>query len=267
VKRVATPTPLLERLFGFLTELRGANRFVLRARPRYYADAVAYRILKFVRLPASGRMRTLQMIDGTLLSYRLNRGDIQAIREIWLSQTYSPPLPSQSFGVFVDLGANIGFTTLYFARRYGAHTCVAVEPDPDNARLLRHNLAQNGIRATIFEAAVGPRDGSVRFAQDRESNLGRVAAEGVTVPMVSMDTVVHATAHDRVDLLKMDIEGGEAELFAGPTGWLDTIDAIMMEFHPDVADPNPILSTIKARGFRHIRAGSIREGSTDAFVR
>lgn len=75
----------------------------------------------------------------------------------------------------VDIGANIGFTSVYFARRFGARTVVAIEPDPDNAWLLRKNLAsQNNIDAEALGAAAGEADGKASFARAGQSNLGRV---------------------------------------------------------------------------------------------
>ena len=266
---IASPTPWPQRLRGFATELRGAAHFTPASRPRYCADAVIYRLLRVFPGSASDRVRTIVLRDGTKLTYRRNRGDIQSIREVWLAPTYEPPFATPGFDVVVDLGANVGFATLYFARRYGARTCVAVEPDPDNARLLRRNLEQNGIRAIVFEAAVGSEDGEASFATAAEANLGRLTADedGIPVRVLSMPTVLAQLEGNRVDLLKIDIEGGEGDLFAGDTGWLDRVDAIMMELHSTVVATAPIVSRIESHGFRHIPVNSFRWGTTDAFVR
>jgi len=228
-----------------------------------------YRLLRLVPSSASGRIRTIALRDGTRLSYRRNRGDIQTIREIWLCPTYEPPFPARRLDVVVDLGANIGFTSLYFARRLGAGTCVAVEPDAANASLLRRNLEQNGIAAIVLEAAVGRLDGTAMFTSAAESNLGRLAdAKGATpVRVVSMRTVLEHVGDRRIDLLKIDIEGGEGALFDADTTWLDRVDAIMMEFHPGVAEIAPIIERIQAHGLRHIPVNSVRFGTADAFVR
>jgi FkbM family methyltransferase len=267
VNRISSATPFLERVKGFARELRCAAHFAPASRARYCADTVAYRVLRIVPSMASDRIRTLELRDGTKISYRRNRGDIQAIREIWFMPTYLPPFPSDGLDVVVDVGANIGFTTVYFARRHGARTCIAVEPDADNARVLRRNLEQNGIRAIVLQAAVGHRDGTAYFARAEESTLGRLADDGLPVRVLSMPTVLAELGGRRVDLLKVDIEGGEGELFSGDTAWLDDVDALMMEFHPTAAEPAPIIASLETRGFRHIPVDSVRHGTTDAFVR
>jgi FkbM family methyltransferase len=268
VSRIASPTPWPARVGDFLVELRGAARFAPASRLRYCVDAVLYRLLRLLPSTASECVRTIRLRDGTLLSYRRNRGDIQSLRDIWLLPTYEPPFAGR-VDVVVDLGANIGFATLYFARRLGARTCVAVEPDAGNARLLRRNLEQNGIRATVLEAAVGAADGTATFAAAQESNLGRLTdtADGTPVPVVSMRTVLQGLDSGRIDLLKIDIEGAERDLFTGDTAWLDRVDAIMMEFHADAAAPEPILACIEGHGLRHIAGNSVQAGTTDAFVR
>lgn len=269
LSRVSSATPWPTRVREFVVELGGASHFARASRLRFCSDALVYRWLRLFPSSASDRMRTVRLRDGTRLSYRRNRGDIQSVREVWLTPTYEPPFPVESFDVVVDLGANLGFTTLYFARRYGAHTCVAVEPDPANARLLRLNLAQNGLTAIVLEAAVGREDGNASFARAHESNLGHLSSDGggIIVPVVSMPTVLAKLNGARVSMLKIDIEGGESDLFAGDTGWMDRIDAIMMELHSAVVATEPVVATIKSHGFRHIPVDTFRSGTTDAFVR
>jgi hypothetical protein len=62
----------------------------LRSTLRYAGDTVLYRGLYFGR--PSGRERTIRVGNGVSLTYRLNRGDIQAIREVWVEECYRPPV-------------------------------------------------------------------------------------------------------------------------------------------------------------------------------
>lgn len=84
---------------------------------RYGAD------LLLVRIRQSDRVRRIQLLDGTRLSYRLNRGDMQSIREVWLDEAYELPFKPAS-GVLIDLGANIGLTSLWLAKRYCYHKII-----------------------------------------------------------------------------------------------------------------------------------------------
>lgn len=214
------------------------------------ADILGFRVLRLVRFPRAHATRTVTTREGTLLTYRLNRGDIQAIREIWLDEVYQPPHEAYRMRSVVDLGANIGFTSVYLAQRLRPACLVAVEPDPDNVAILRRNLAQNGIDAIVIEAAVGPSDGSARFRRNASSNLGVLADDGdVTVPVVSVPSIMErlGPSPQRM-LLKLDIEGGEQQVFAADVGWLDQIGCLLAELHPAVADVEQIVALIERSG-------------------
>src|SRR4051794_22115217 len=105
---------------------------------RFASDVFLSRLIGRVPLPNSNRDRAIRVRGGIELHYRLNRGDLQSIREVWIDEVYRLPFDVTP-EVLVDLGANIGLTSLWLARRYGCRTVIAVEPSPDNARLARLN--------------------------------------------------------------------------------------------------------------------------------
>jgi FkbM family methyltransferase len=239
----------------------------VRSFARFAADLLSLRVLRLVRMAPSGRERRIELRDGTRLTYRLNFGDLQSIREVWLEGAYRLPFEATS-GVLIDLGANIGLTTVWLAKRYRYATIIAVEPSPGNARLARLNFAANGIDAEVLEAAVGPSDGTAFFDDNESSNLGRVSPAGRPVAMVSMTTVLeHLPETASVDLVKMDIEGGEEALLQGNLGWLARVRSLIAEFHPAVIDYPRAVRTLQQAGFRYIAAGTAHTGSMDSFVR
>jgi FkbM family methyltransferase len=255
---------------GLAHELRGG--WSLTADPRSFArfasDVLLARLGRRVPLPNQNQPRTIRLRAGFDLHYRLNSGDLQSIREVWIDECYRLPfdlLPER----LVDLGANIGLASLWFAHRYGCKVIVAVEPSPENAELVRRNLHGNNLPAEIVEAAVGPHDGVVRFEDSTDSNMGRVGAGGREVPMVSMKTVLEKLPPGvDVDLVKMDIEGGEGPLLEGDLGWLGRVRSVIAEFHPAVIDYPAAIRQIEGQGFRYIPAHSAADfDSADAFVR
>jgi FkbM family methyltransferase len=243
------------RVHGLMNELAVLGDFAWSSRGRVATDIVLSRVTRGRGWTAADRIRTVSMNDGTLLSYRLNFGDVQAVREIWRDAVYLPPDQASQSSWFLDLGANIGFASVFMAKRTGIKHVIAVEPDADNARLLRRNLAQNHINAIVLEAAVGDRDGTATFVRSRESNLGHVGEGGDTpVELVSMATVLDHVSGDERVLMKIDIEGGERELFAGDVSWLEHVMALTMEIHPAVADSPRIHTLLTDAGF-HFAVG------------
>jgi FkbM family methyltransferase len=257
----------LGRAAGVAHELSVLRQFRLVYWPRLFSDILLYRVMHFVRLPWEDAARTVRMRDGTWLTYRLNRGDIQAIREVWLDEVYLPPQVARTLRQVVDLGANIGFASIYLARRLHATQVVAVEPDPGNGAILQRNLEQNDIPGIVVGAAASHFDGHASFRSDRASNLGQLDADGdLRVRVISM-----ASVNDQLldpvapALLKVDIEGGEEQLFTGDLSWLDRFDCVLAELHPGRADLARIASLVEAGGFRFRPAG--QGGTTSCWIR
>jgi FkbM family methyltransferase len=239
--------------------------------PRYAVDVLAYRGLAvWPSMPSSGCERQVVTRDGIRLTYRRNRGDIQGIREVFCDEHYRLP-PSIRPATLVDLGANIGLTSVWFAKRYGVVRVVGVEPVGANVVIARRNLADNEVEGEIVEAAIGPTRGRVSFEMDRASNLGRVGpgspgVDVLDVEMVTMDDVLGRLGSG-ADLVKLDIEGGEDALLQGDLSWLDRVGAIIAELHPAVVDCQAVADRLSACGLRHLPPSSLWPGSMGMFVR
>lgn len=219
-------------------------------------DVLAYRRMRLGRIRSYNDRRRIVTRRGTVIHYRRNRGDIQSIREVWLERVYSVPFGDRP-KVIVDLGANIGLTSVFFCEQLAPQRLVAVEPDPGNAEMLRLNTRDCPAAVEVVVAAVGPEDGTVYFAESDESNLGRVSQSGRPVRCVSMPSLMKATGLSCIDLLKIDIEGSEGALLSGAGDWLDRVGAIMIEFHPNVVDAPALAALLESRGFRHFTRNEV----------
>ena len=76
----------------------------------------------------------------------------------------------------------------------------------------------------------------VRFQAAEESNLGRLSNERELVTAISMKSLLNSHGSSQVDLVKIDIEGGEEALLTGPSEWLYRTKAIIAEFHSGAVD-------------------------------
>jgi FkbM family methyltransferase len=212
------------------------------------------------------RCREVRLRGGIQLCYRLNKGDLHSIREVWFDEAYRLPFDLPS-GTLLDLGANIGLTSVWLAKKYVIERVIAVEPDQSNAILARRNLDLNAIKSEVLEAAIGSQEGTVGFESNQVSNLGRVSEKGLPVTMITVDTILERSACQRLALVKIDIEGGEQQLFEGPMNWLDCTDAIIIEFHPTLVDHPKIIKAVAGRGFTYIRSNSVFPNNMDCFKR
>lgn len=265
-------TRWLKRAFAACHSLYGECRASVREAKdfrswlRLSQDFGISRLLKYLPKQIRNQERQVELRNGVKLRYRLNRGDIQSIREVLLEHAYRLAFPISN-GVLVDLGANIGLTSVWLTKEYGFASVIAVEPDAGNAALARKNFDLNGIPGTILEAAIGPFDGTVRFQAAEESNLGRLSDEGELVRSISMRSVLNRFCLSEVDLVKMDIEGGEEALLTGPPEWLYQTKAIIAEFHPNAVNYRALTQLLERHGFNHIRAGTAFANNMDSFHR
>jgi FkbM family methyltransferase len=135
-------------------------------------------------------------------------------------------------GVFVDVGANLGSTTLAALRLHGFTRAVALEPDPLNARYLRALVAVNGLEGSVavVEAAVADHEGQLPFearertASGRRSGSGGLGEDGtVLVQAASLDALADRGVYEpgEVGLLWMDAQGAEAMALRGASQLLD----------------------------------------------
>mgnify|MGYP002622902386 CR=1 FL=1 len=166
----------------------------------------------------------------------------------------------------LDLGAHYGYFSLLLAKAVGpAGHVVAFEANPENARLVRANVALNGMedRVTVEQAAVGGRDAASvelfagRGGASMEWTLSASFAtrespeptrpDAVRTRMVSLDG--YLAGRPPVSLVKMDIEGAEAEaLPAARTLLRETRPTIVLEFHRDVGWP--AIVALREAGYR-----------------
>jgi len=262
--------PPLKRFWSVLPELIREWRTCVKlcADPqsvlRLGLDFALSRFLLIAPKNLFGRVRKIRFQGGVQLCYRLNKGDLHSIREVWFDEAYRLPFEDPS-GTLLDLGANIGLTSVWLAKRYPIERVIAVEPDSDNAMLARRNLELNAIKSEVLEAAIGPYEGKATFESNQVSNLGRLSEKGVPVAMMTVDMILEKFGCSRLGLVKIDIEGGEQQLFDGPLDWLNRTNAIIIELHPFAVDCSKIIKAIEGHDFTYIRSSSVFPNNMDGF--
>ena len=168
----------------------------------------------------------------TPLFARLGSTDIRSFNAVFGRRQHAVKVHEEP-RIVLDLGANVGFTTIDLALRFPSATIVAVEPEPDNAHVLRLNTA-TFTNVHVVEAAVWRTDGAVSLRDVGHGEWGFVtdaSALGTTVRAISMDTLMAEFGVDEIDLLKMDIEGAEHDILRGDAQWLDRVRALYVELH------------------------------------
>ncbi len=132
----------------------------------------------------------------------------------------------QTGDIVLDCGAYKGETALWFAQQVGSSgRVVAFEPDARNALSLRHNLLMNQSAevapVSVVESAVSRTAGTLCFNAGAEGSSRADAAAAQVVPATTIDDAMRQEQLDRVDFIKMDIEGGEVDALTGAARTLE----------------------------------------------
>lgn len=143
--------------------------------------------------------------------------------------------------VIVDAGANIGATSIFFAQKYPDAKVYAIEPEASNFDFLLKNT-ENYSNIVAVKAALWGTD-TQRVVQNRfTGNWGYTVSDtdneikttGQVIECISVPTLMKTYGIEKIDLFKIDIEGGEKSVFENSSAWINFIDIIAVELHDKI---------------------------------
>ena len=217
-----------------------------------------------------GRLMPLRRVSftdrGRRIEFEMTDRYLGAFKGVFVDREYDCadrlPVPPRRI---LDLGGNIGFGSVFFAGLFPKAVFGVVEPDPRNLPLLRRNLEINGVAAQVVEGAIGAEAGSLQLRFGRDPTCSSLAGTGmhdlsdtVRVDLTTVPQVLENLGWDKVDLLKIDIEGAEDDLLSRHNDWLERVGAILMEIHPNTTAER-LNRCVAPHGFTLERFGSGRE--------
>jgi len=180
---------------------------------------------EFITIAAEGVERPLFV--------RLGTSDAEVYRDTFLEQQYKYPT-AFSPRTIVDIGANCGMTSVFYANRYPNATVVAVEPEASNyAALLLNTRPYSNI--VPIQAALWSTDGQVEVFPPwpywkRWGKWGFRVRKGNGCRALTLTTLMREVGIDTVDILKIDVEGAELEIFSS-CDWMEKVRLLAIELH------------------------------------
>ncbi len=168
---------------------------------------------------------------------RNNTSDYTAFQTIFVHGEYDYKLPFVPEFI-IDCGANIGLTTLYFLSKFPDCEVVAIEPEDANFEMLKKNTSLFK-KVNRIKAAIWIDDSKLKIVDDPEQSYwGKrvMPSNDITddslIDTVRIDKILKNSGRDTIDVLKIDIEGAELELFSeGYEAWLPKTKVLMIELH------------------------------------
>lgn len=167
---------------------------------------------------------------------RRDSSDLIAFEHIFLQNQYKISFDFKPRYI-VDLGANIGLASIYFKNRFPNATLFAVEPDPGNFEMLLKNTQQYK-DIHCLQCGVWNKDAKLEIVDTGEGAWGYSTKEvnsfheNGTIAARSLDALMEENNIPQIDILKIDIEGAEKEIFeTGFDKWLPKVRCIVIELH------------------------------------
>lgn len=174
---------------------------------------------------------------------RPDTSDINVFGQIFIDREYRCVDDVSNVSLVVDCGANVGYSSAYLLNRFPNCYLIAIEPDLGNYLVMTKNLKPYNNRVLMLNSAIWShsvpltmseqkyRDGKEWTRQVRECRPGEVPL----VTAVDIGSILRESKHDRISILKIDIERAEGVIFSSTTykSWIDKVDIMLIELHDD----------------------------------
>jgi FkbM family methyltransferase len=168
---------------------------------------------------------------------RFGTSDAWALKEVLLDGEYDF-LPRISPKVIIDAGANIGLAAVFFANKFPDAMVYALEPEESNFKMLEKNTAAYP-QIRPLKTALWNENKQINLVDPSGGHWGFVTRDDGSKPHERLSLVEATTLNalmeklnvERIDILKIDIEGAEKEVFENSAKWIGKVQIIMVELH------------------------------------
>jgi len=166
--------------------------------------------------------------------------DLSVAHEVFVQQIYRPRLPKarDEVRLIVDVGANVGYSVVYFARLFPHAKITAIEPNLTNVQMLTRNIELNGLQdiVSVREVAAGTSDGTIFLVDQGATSFTTADADCGGVKVLVAD-IFKQLAGKRLDVLKIDCEGAEYPIIMDDRFAALQASILLLEWHATEAHP------------------------------
>jgi len=171
---------------------------------------------------------------------RSKTSDIRAIGQIFVNEDYNLDYKIKPMYI-IDCGANVGYSTVYFANKFKKAKIIAVEPDPSNFKMLLKNT-ENYKNIIPYKTAIWDEKTFLKVTDIGKGNWGFIVKKAEENEQDKFEAttildIIQENNFPRVDILKIDIEGTEKNIFLNEhyKKWLPFVNILIIEIHESYA--------------------------------
>jgi FkbM family methyltransferase len=228
-----------------------------RFRERSNLDAVTYRQLQ-AKLAGVPRYQPGSVNAGNWHLNYLDAASLLSAFDVVVVKRWNDFSSEKKNPVILDGGANIGISAIHYKRLFPDAVVTSFEPDPGACDVLRRNLLANEIHEVeVVEKALWTNNGRTSFFSEgadanrivvEHDELKQLATLAPGAKQCEVETVRLADylARTKFDLVKLDIEGAEAEVIVDCGETLHNVNSMVIEFHLTNSKPNDLALTLRA---------------------
>jgi FkbM family methyltransferase len=211
----------------------------------------------------------------TLKTRKRPSSDLDVFGQIYKYLEYKPlveifnkSFPNTKAPNIIDAGSNIGLTTVYLSKYFSNPQFIAVEPDNSNFELMSFNFELNKIRVEKIKGGIWSQNTFLKIISDfRDKNHWSIRVEETKdaseLPAYSLSYLIDTYQLNQIDILKIDIEGSEKEVFTGANAdvsFLTKTKCIAIEIHDEFQCREAIYAILDHYNFQYVESGELTIG-------
>lgn len=197
--------------------------------------------------------------DGAVFRQIVMEEEYATLIELFTQLKLTPKL-------MIDAGANVGYTSIYFSAYYPDMKIIALEPKKSTYIRLVNNLKINQLNNVVsLQKGVWSKNTFVKadlnFRDGQDWSFRLIEAKSSETALFEVTTIAELLKNEDVlDFLKMDIEGGEVDVFKGNLEWLTKVKVIAIEIHDEFECREEIETSLQQHGFELTHSGELTIG-------
>ena len=169
------------------------------------------------------------------LIIRKGTSDHYVFRDIFLFKEFKLPvkiIPK----LIIDTGAYTGLSSLYYSSKYPKSKIISVEPEISNFKILSKNTELN-LNIKRIKAGIWSKNTKLKIVDSNSAKWAFTVNETYNddadgIQAITIDQILFDSGFEQIDILKIDIEGSEKEIFSNNSEkWLSKVNILVLELH------------------------------------
>lgn len=187
-------------------------------------------VMKKAKLPFVIKICIPQLKDNIKL--RSNSSDIEVFEQIFINEEYKFATDNEP-QIIIDAGANIGLASIYYSIIYPKSKIIAIEPETSNYELLKENTKKYS-NIHCINKALWNKNVYLKISNPNDEKFSFIVEESINddgISAITIDELMKQYNISFIDILKIDIEGAEKEVFSNQPTWLSDVGIVIIELH------------------------------------